>query len=115
MADVGIKVTLEGYSTDTVPSNAANIKKFALLSSVNLLKIKLAARVSIANGVQVDIAHGLSYKPLFWCFFRSGSNMVPAYRTQDRNGTAFVDATNLSIKNNGSTADFYYYIFYDPV
>lgn len=114
MADVGIKVTLDGYSTDILPDSAANIKKFALISSVNLLKIKLAARVSIASGVQVDVAHGLSYKPLFWCFFRSGSDMKPAYRTQDRSGTAFVDSTNLSIKNTGSTADFYYYIFHDP-
>lgn len=116
MADFGMKITRDGYDVNTVPSTATDIKKFSLLSSVNLLKIKTAAKVNIASAGTQTIAHGLAYKPLFWCFFvDSSGKMAPAYHDQERDGVAYINGTNLILKNNGaSAADFYYYIFYDP-
>ena len=117
MADYGKKITRDNYSVKTIPDSATNIKKFTLLSTVNLLKQKAAARVSIAAGGSTTVAHGLSYKPLFWCFFvDDNGKMAPAYHDQERDGVAYIDSTNLTMSNRGfNTHDFYYYIFYDPV
>ena len=116
MADYGIKVTRDGYDTSTVPDNATNIKKFALLSSLNLLKVKTAVKVTISNGSTETVAHGLSYTPIVWVFMKNGSNnLVPVY--DNISGTyMYVDETNLVIHNqNGASRDFYYYIFYDEI
>jgi len=116
MADYGIKITLDGHDTSIIPNSAANIKKFALLSGVNLLKIKTAVKVTLANGASTTVAHNFAYKPLVWIFLRNGSNqMMPVY--YETNFTAaYVDSTELFIRNNeGASRDFYYYIFYDPV
>jgi len=116
MADYGIKVTRDGYDTSTVPDNATNIKKFALLSSLNLLKVKTAVKVTISNGSTKTVAHGLSYTPIVWVFMKNGSNnLVPVY--DDTSGTyMYVDGTNLVIYNeDGASRDFYYYIFYDEI
>ena len=114
MADYGIKVTLAGYDINTIPNTPTNIKKFSLVSSVALIKIKQAAKLTISNGVTVNTAHGLSYTPIVWVFLKNGSNnLVPVY---DNFSSTFmyVNATNLVIRNSdGATRDFYYYIFYD--
>lgn len=116
MQDYGIKVSLPGYDVLTIPNSAANIKKFALLSGINLLKIKTAVKTSIANGATLTVPHGLAYTPIVWVFLENSSNqLVPVY--YNINSTyMYVDATNLVIKNaTGATENFYYYIFYDPV
>lgn len=116
MQDYGIKVSLPGYDVLTIPNSAENIKKFALLSGINLLKIKSAVKVSIANGAISTIPHGLVYIPIVWVFLEDASNhLVPVY--YNINSTyMYVDATNLVIRNStGATEYFYYYIFYDPV
>ncbi len=114
MSDYGMKVMLEGYPVSTIPNTPTNIKKFALLTSITLIKIKLSARVAIANNTTVNIAHGLSYTPIVWVFMKNGSsNLVPVYDNFSST-YAYVDATNLNIRNrDGATRDFYYYIFYD--
>lgn len=116
MADYGIKVMRDGYDVTTGISSPTDIQKFALLSSVNLLKIKQVGKTSIAAAGTTNIAHGLAYKPLFWCFFvNAASKMQPAYHRQEEDGVAYVDSTNLVLNNRGgSTHEFYYYIFYDP-
>jgi hypothetical protein len=122
MADYGIKVSKEGEDVKTIPNSYANVQKFSLISSVDisgagfsLLKVKTAIKVTIANGATETIAHGLSYKPLFWVFLNTSGVLTPVY--YDTQGTyAYIDATNLVIKNaTGGSKDFYYYIFYDPV
>lgn len=115
MADNGIKISREGYSVKTIPNSATNIKKFVLLSGVNLLKIKTAAKVTIADNGTQTIAHGLAYTPIAWVFMNSSGNMYPIYY-QWGSTRCYVDGTNLSITNvTGSSKDFYYYIFYDPI
>ena len=115
MPDYGIKVMRAGYSVTESVSPPAQIKKFALLSSANLLKIKQNGRLSLNSGASIVIPHGLSYKPLFWVFVSRGGDLYPVY--YEIGGTfAYVDPTNLVIENqDGSTRDFYYYIFHDPV
>jgi hypothetical protein len=118
MSDFGIKVTRDGYGVSTGVSTPTDIQKYALLSSVNLLKIKQVGRVSIGPGATTNIAHNLAYKPLFWCFFKNSSNqMQPAYHSQEQDGVAYIDSTNLVLYNRSgsNTYDFYYYLFYDPV
>lgn len=116
MADRGIKVMLDGYDVTIGVSLPTDIQKFALLTSVSLLKIKQVGKVNISGSGSTTVAHGLSYKPLFWVFFVNGSGeMQPAYHSQEQDGVAFVDSTNLNLSNRGFSAhDFYYYIFYDP-
>jgi len=117
MSDYGIKVTLDGYDASTTnPTSASEIKKFSLVTDIALIKIKQSATVSIANGADETIAHGLSYTPIVWVFMQNGSsNLVPVY--DDTSGTyMYVDGTNLVIHNaDGATRSFYYYIFYDAV
>lgn len=116
MADYGIKVTRDGYDTDTIPNTAENIKKFSLLSSVNLLKISQTAKITLANGASTTIAHGFSYKPLFWVFLQNASGTLEPVYNETNTTSAYINATNLFIRNNeGGSRDFYYYIFYDPV
>ena len=116
MADYGIKVSRDGYEATLVPDTATNIKKFALVTSLNLLKIKSAVKVTIADGATKTVAHGLAYTPIVWVFMQNGSsNLVPVY---DNTSSIYmyVDGTNLVIHNgNGTSRDFYYYIFYDAV
>ena len=114
--DYGIKVSRDGYDVKTVPSTAANIKKFCLLSGIPLLKIKTATKISLANSASTNIAHGLAYKPICWVFMKDGSNdLIPIYYNTSST-YAYVDATYLTIRNSdGATRDFYYYIFHDPV
>jgi len=123
MADYGIKVTKPGEDISVKPTSYTNIKKFSLISSVDvagagfsLLKVKSAVRVSIADNTIETIAHGLSYTPIVWVFMKNGSSrLVPVYN--NTTGTyMYVDATNLVIGNSdGATRDFYYYIFYDEI
>ena len=122
MADYGIKVSRPGEDANTKPDSYANIKKFSLLSSVDvagagftLLKVKASARVALANGASSTIPHGLAYKPMFWVFVNTGAVVKPVY--YDTSGTfAYVDATNLIIENHeGANRNFYYYIFYDAI
>ena len=121
--DYGIKVSKPGEDAKTLPDSYANIKKFSLLSSVDvsgagfsLLKVKSAQKVTIANGATETIAHGLSYTPIVWVFLKNASsNLVPVYN--NTSGTyMYVDGTNLIIYNDeGASRDFYYYIFYDQI
>ena len=120
--DYGIKVSKPGEDVNTNPDSYANIKKFSLLSSVDvvgagfsLLKVKVSAKVNLGNGATATVAHGLGYKPMFWAFLNTGSELKPVY--YDTSGTfAYIDATNLIIENHeGAAKDFYYYIFYDAV
>lgn len=116
MADYGIKVSRDGYDATIVPNTAANIKKFALVTDLNLLKIKSAVKITINGRATKTIAHGLSYTPIVWVFMKNGSNnLVPVY--DDASGTyMYVDGTNLVIYNADTTSrDFFYYIFYDEV
>jgi hypothetical protein len=115
-SDFGIKITRAGYNTLTTnPDSATNIKKFALVSSISMLKIKASARVSLTYTSTATIPHGLSYKPLFWAFIQRGSILEPLYY-EIGNSFAYIDATNLVIQNvDGVTRDFYYYIFYDAI
>ncbi len=122
MADYGIKVSKEGEDVKTIPNSYANIKKFSLISSVDvsgasfsLLKVKTATKVTLAHTATETVAHGLSYKPLFWVYLNTGTKLVPVYHNTT-GSFAYVDATNLVITNNeGGSRDFYYYLFYDPV
>ena len=115
MADYGIKITLPGYDISTIPNTAANKKKFSLLSSLNLIKVKTTAKVTLDHATSVTVAHGLAYIPIFWCFLKDGTDMVPVY--YDTSSTqAYIDSTNLEIYNSeGGSRDFYYYIFHDSI
>lgn len=116
MANYGIKVTLDGYDISTIPNTAANIKKFAMLSGVNLLKIRTMARVAITNNNSTEITHSLGYIPIAWVFMANSSgNLVPVY--DNISGTnMYVTSSLLRIYNlDGATRNFYYYIFYDSL
>lgn len=114
MLDYGIKVSRPGYDASIIPNSNDNIKKLSLWSGSKLLKIKTSAKVNLTSTGSVTIAHGLSYRPIFWVFKDTGAKIIPIYDTVT--GTrAYIDATNLTIVNNDVSAkDFYYYIFYDP-
>jgi len=122
MSDYGIKVTKDGEDISTKPDSYENIKKFSLLSSVDvggagfsLLKVKVAAKVTLANGASEIVAHGLSYKPMFWVFVNNSGTVTPVYYNTSST-FAYVDGTNLVIENHeGGERDFYYYIFYDAI
>jgi hypothetical protein len=115
----GIKVALPGEDATIAPDSPTNIKKFSLLAGVDdfsLLKVKMSAKVTIANTETETIAHGLDYTPIVWVFMKNGSsNLVPVY--DDTSSTyMYVDGTNLVIYNkNGTERDFYYYVFYDVI
>lgn len=120
MASHGLKVSRDGYDVLTIPDTAANIKKFALLSGLALLKIKTSAKITIGYGVTENIAHGLDYTPIVWVFLKKGTELHPVYN--DTSDTfMYVDGTNLTIKNleigswPDGEDDFYYYIFYDQI
>jgi len=119
----GIKIALPGEDATILPNSYENIKKFSLLSEVSvdgasfsLLKVKISAKVSIADAGTETIAHGLSYTPIVWVFMKNGSsNLIPVYDDTSRT-YMYVDGTNLVIYNDdGDTRDFYYYIFYDQI
>lgn len=122
MTDFGIKVSLPGEDVKTKPNSFDNIKKFSLISSVDipdagfsLLKTKLSAKVNLTDGSTETVAHGLSYTPIVWVFLDNSGKLEPVY--DDTSSThMYVDGTNLVIKNQeGGTRDFYYYIFYDQI
>lgn len=119
----GIKIALPGEDANTKPDSYANIKKFSLLSSVGvagagftLLKQKIGARVSIANGATETIPHGLDYTPIVWVFFMDGNeDLHPVYDNLSST-YMYVDSTNLVIHNqSGAERSFYYYVFYDAI
>ena len=114
--DYGVKITLDGYDISTKPDSYANIRKFSLISSIPLLKIKASAKVTIANGAISTIAHGLSYPPIVWVFLEDGSgHLVPVYDNTSST-YMYVDYTNLVIRNSeGAARNFYYYIFHDEM
>lgn len=113
----GIKVSRDGYSCTTwTPIDPTSIKNLALVSSVSLLKIKTATKVTLADTATTSIAHSLAYTPIVWVFLKDGSgDLVAVYN--DTSGTyAYVDGTYLVIHNqDGASRDFYYYIFYDQI
>lgn len=120
--DYGLKVSKPGEDVNTRANSYTNIKKFSLLSSVDvsgaafsLLKVKTSAKVTLANSASTTVAHGLPYKPMFWVFMNNSGTVSPVY--YDTSGTfAYIDSTNLVISNSeGGSRDFYYYIFYDQV
>jgi hypothetical protein len=109
----GIKVSRDGYSALTLADSPTNIKKFAMISNLNMLKVKTTAKVTL-GAETTTIPHGLGYKPICWVFQNDGGSVTPVY--YNTSGTYFyVDNTNLVIRNVTGTRDFVYYIFYDPV
>ena len=113
-----IKIALPGEDARTKPDSPANIAKFSLLGGISefsLLKVKSNAKINLTNGSTETIPHGLDYTPIVWVFINRSGDLYPIYDDID-NSYMYVDATNLIIHNgDGTTNDFYYYIFYDQV
>lgn len=111
-----IRISLPGYNalTDT------NIDHFALYADADnvLIKEKTRGSVSIANGGNQSIAHGLAYIPYVLVFAEVDTDKwsMVLGDSSDYNANIELNTTNLIIRNSlGSTKTFKYYIFYDQI
>jgi len=121
MANYGIKVTKDGYSTSTT-----TLSEQVFNSEKNSLKIGLEGSISstASGGRTVNVAHGLSVIPGYFCLFEVGNSgkWWANFVTETDSGKAGLvnagtDATNLVIQistNSSATVKVYYFIFVDP-
>ncbi len=119
MTNFGIQVSRSGYNAQDLdpnsPTDLQNISLTTASTSFSLLKVLAKGKVTLTNGSTTTIAHGLSYTPIMWTFLNN-SGVMRKVDHDTAKTKAHIDGTNLTIRNNeGSTKDFYYYIFYDSL
>jgi hypothetical protein len=121
MADVGIKISKDGYDIKT-----ATILQQSFNSEKNCLKIAAEGSSSYTGtGGSITIAHGLSYIPawLVWYEVDNSGKWFPQYVTEDVSGkqvlvNPYTDSTNFVANitmDSSATVLVYYVLFIDPI
>lgn len=105
MADFGMKVSEPGYDVKT----AGDIN-LSLKTTLTMLKAFAVGSVTLTG--DQTIAHNLGYVPQFLVFVWDGTKCYMA-TGHISYGVARINASNLYIKDTGTSAK--YYIFYEQV
>lgn len=107
-------------ATDDVTDVTVEEKDLLFTSENNTGKIFIDRTDTVSNGATLNIAHGLSYVPLFICYGKDGSNnWQPLLNGSIGHAEAInidvaVDATNIIIANNdGGSRDVRTMVFID--
>ena len=105
MADWGIKVSRTGYDVKTATED-----QLLMTSQNNSLKIDAVSLDTVADGGSNDVAHGLSYIPVFLAFGEKPAQSfwtpVAAFPASPyvANGNSYVDGTNVTTSDSNIEA-----------
>ena len=114
MADYGLKITKDGYSTDD-----AIDRYLSLSTKYNLFKVFSSGATTVTASGTTTITHNLGYIPNYLVFIEDPNNAsrmwICSASRISISAKVYATTTTLVITDtNGSgTRDLYYYVMYD--
>lgn len=112
----GFKITLDGY--DAQEDQDPNHHSLFVDQTVDYVLIKEKDRSIVDVAGTVNIAHNLSYVPFCLVFVEVSSGVWRKLFSSPVDAIGYwfeINATNLVLRNTGSSKRFAYYIFYDNI